>query len=100
MGGEEQPELAEWLKVNEKTWPLVIEATKRPDYFNPLVSQRKKASRVRSSAPASARPEVPRTGLGLTWPGHAPGRRGEVRRRLAGLLACHRLGRLLSRGAP
>ena len=34
--GEEMPEVAEWLKQNEKPLAVLIEATKRPDYFNPI----------------------------------------------------------------
>src|SRR5438874_514262 len=35
------PPLAEWLKANERPLALVVEAVKRPAYFNPLVSRRK-----------------------------------------------------------
>src|SRR5260370_31307967 len=37
---KEFPHIAEWLKDNEKPLALVIEASKRPDYFNPLVVRR------------------------------------------------------------
>ncbi len=37
---KDYPHLAAWLKANEKPLEVAIEATKRPDYFNPLVSHR------------------------------------------------------------
>src|SRR5262245_5535318 len=36
---DEQGAIADWLKQNEKPLALVIEASKRPQYFNPLVSK-------------------------------------------------------------
>src|SRR5262249_55581836 len=35
----EYPHIAAWLKANEKPLAVVVEATKRPDYFSPLVSR-------------------------------------------------------------
>ena len=37
---KEYPDVAAWLKGNDKQLALVAEATKRPRYFNPLVSKR------------------------------------------------------------
>jgi hypothetical protein len=34
---KDYPELAAWLKANEKPLALLMEASKRPSYFNPLV---------------------------------------------------------------
>src|SRR5262249_9639298 len=36
----EHPIIAGWLKANEKPLAVVVEATKRPGYFNPLVSKK------------------------------------------------------------
>ncbi|MDY3561274.1 hypothetical protein R5W23_002549 [Gemmata sp. JC673] len=38
---KELPRVADWLALNEKPLAVVIEATRRPAYFNPLVSNRK-----------------------------------------------------------
>jgi hypothetical protein len=35
---KDYPQIAAWLKANEKPLTLVIEACNRPDYYNPLVS--------------------------------------------------------------
>jgi len=35
------PNIAGWLKANEKPLAMVIEASKRSEYFNPLVARRK-----------------------------------------------------------
>ena len=37
---KDYPHIAAWLKVNEKPLAVVVEAAKRPDYFNPVVSPR------------------------------------------------------------
>jgi hypothetical protein len=37
---KEKPQMAAWLKANEKPLAVVKEATGRPQYFNPLVSRR------------------------------------------------------------
>jgi hypothetical protein len=39
------PHVAAWLKANEKPLAVVIEAVKRPAYFNPLVAPRKDGER-------------------------------------------------------
>ena len=38
----DQPEIAGWLKKNERPLELLIEATHRPQYFNPLVPDNEK----------------------------------------------------------
>ena len=37
---KDYPHLAGWLKFNEKPLALIIEATRRPDYFSPLISRK------------------------------------------------------------
>src|SRR5205807_2330767 len=37
---KDEPELADWLKRCEKPLALVIEASRRPEYYNPLVPRR------------------------------------------------------------
>src|SRR5262245_21287584 len=43
---KDEPDVAGWLKQNDKPLALVIEASKRPKYYNPLVS---KSTDVRSA---------------------------------------------------
>jgi hypothetical protein len=38
---EDLPHITAWLTLNEKPLAIVVEATKRPHYFNPMVSFRK-----------------------------------------------------------
>ena len=37
---KENPELAQWLLLNEKPLAVVTQATKRPEYYNPMVPRR------------------------------------------------------------
>jgi hypothetical protein len=96
---EDEPDLAAWLKLNEKPLAIVAEASRRPTYYNPLVSGRKTLStprllsalipttqRSRAVAQALACRAMMQTGAGnfdAAW---------------ADLMTCHRLGRLLSKG--
>jgi hypothetical protein len=96
------PLIVDWLKANEKPLAVIVEATKRPDYHNPLVSRKSgeegwygligallpgAVKCYREVAPALAARAMLHTGEGRfdeAW---------------QDLLACHRLGRLLVRGA-
>ena len=94
------PHIAAWLKANEKPLAVVIEATKRPEYFNPLVSRRndkepglllaallpgvQKCRELVSALAARAMLRVAEGKFDEAW---------------QDLLACHRLGRLVARGA-
>jgi hypothetical protein len=97
---KDYPHVAAWLKANEKPLALAVEATRRPDYFNPLVSRKSE--------------KRPGSLLGALLPGVQKSR--EVARALAArallrvgegkveeawqdLLACHRLGLHIARGA-
>lgn len=96
---KEHPHISGWLKINEKPLALVIEATRRPDYFNPLVYQRNE--RGEGSLMGALLPGVQdcRT-LAFALTARGMLRVGEERFDEAwqDLLACHRLGRLLGRG--
>ncbi len=92
--------LAEWLKANEKPLAIVLEATKRPHYFNPLVSRREEGES--SNLIGVLLPSVQkcreiasllscRAMLSLS-----DGKYDDAWR---DILACHRLGRLMTRGA-
>lgn len=97
---KDYPHLAGWLKANEKPLTLAIEASKRPEYYNPLVSSQKEkgpggllgallpgVQKCREIAHALAVRAMLRVG------------EGKVEEAWQDLLACHRLGRLLTRGA-
>jgi hypothetical protein len=96
---KDEPEIAGWLKANEKPLALMIEAGKRPNYFNPLVSK--------SSDPTSARligsllPSVQKcreAGSLLACRAMAKAGDGEYEAAWQDLLACQRLGRMVARG--
>jgi hypothetical protein len=96
---KQYPYIAGWLKANKKPLALVIEATRRPRYFSPLVSRRKKddpscliaallpgVQKCRELANALATRAMLRVGQGRydeAW---------------QDLLALHRLGRLVAQG--
>lgn len=94
------PPLAEWLKVNEKPLALALEATKRPGYFNPLVSRRKEGEP--SNLIGTLLPTVQKCrelATALTARAMLRLKEGKLDEAWADLLACHRLGRLVARGA-
>ncbi|HLN30528.1 MAG TPA: hypothetical protein VK395_22480 [Gemmataceae bacterium] len=93
------PDMAAWLKANEKPLGLIVEATKRSQYYSPLVAKMSKggsdllavrlggAQKCRSCANALIARATFRMAQGASdaaW---------------QDLLACHRLGRLVGRGA-
>jgi RNA polymerase sigma factor (sigma-70 family) len=99
---KDYPGIAGWLKANVQALAMSIEATKRPDYYNPLVSNKTGEEGwygligdllpgavmcYRELAPALAARAMLYAGDGNSdeaW---------------QDVLACHRLGRLLARGA-
>jgi hypothetical protein len=92
--------LAEWLKANEKPLDLVREAVKRPYYFNPLVSHRKDGES--SKLIAALLPTVQKCReFASALATRSTLRVGEKKYDEAwqDILACHRLGRHISRGA-
>lgn len=96
---KENPLLAKWLKHNEAPLRLVIEASKRPDYYAPLLGQ--ETERGRESlilAPVDGVQACRKMGEALLV--RSMLHLGEGRRKEAwrDLLTCHRLGRLIARG--
>jgi hypothetical protein len=92
--------LVEWLKFNEKPLALVHEAVKRPEYFNPLCSHRKEGDS--SNLIGALLPTAQKCrGLAAALANRATLRLGEKKfdEAWADIIACHRLGRLLTRGA-
>jgi hypothetical protein len=96
----ECPHITTWLKLNEKPLALVIEATKRPNYYNPFMSRRtevgpgpligallpgvQKCRELAAALAARAMMRASEKKFDEAW---------------GDLLACHRLGRFISRGA-
>jgi len=96
---EDYPHIAAWLKANEKPLAVVVEATKRPEYFNPLVSPRKgnePTSLLNALLPSVQKCREVVTALA----GRAMLRvsEGKLDDAWQDLLACHRLARLVARG--
>jgi len=95
----DEAELADWLKQSEKPLAMVMEATRRPEYYNPLVPRR-----TEDWSPgllAALLPSVQRCReLGTALACRAMLRVTEAKFDEAwqDLLACHRLGRLVARG--
>ncbi|HEV3237508.1 MAG TPA: hypothetical protein VGZ25_11000 [Gemmataceae bacterium] len=96
---KDNPNLVTWLSSNEKPLALIIEATSRPDYFNPLISGRGPKGRngligallpTISSCRAVANALVTRAMLRI--------QENQFDEAWKDLLACHRLSRLISRG--
>jgi hypothetical protein len=94
---KDYPLIAGWLKVNEKPLDLAVEAAKRPDYYNPLVSHRREPG---SLGPATSSMSVYRELAGaLTARAMLRMGEGQFDEAWQDLLACHRLGRLVACGA-
>lgn len=94
------PHVASWLKANEKPLAVVVEATKRPDYYNPLVSW--KSDKGPAGLISALLPAVQKTReLASALTARAMLRLGEgkIEEAWQDLLAGHRLARLVSRGA-
>jgi hypothetical protein len=96
---KEYPQLAAWLTANEKPLAIAIEATRRPDYFNPLCCPG--AARKRSGLLGALLPSVPMCrDLAIALASRAMLRVEEnmLDEAWQDLIACHRLGRLVARG--
>jgi hypothetical protein len=97
---KDYPHVAAWLKVNEKQLDRVVEATRRPDYFNPLVSHR--ANKGPGALIGALLPSVQKCReLVNALAARAMLRvaEGKFDEAWQDLLACHRLARLVARGA-
>ncbi|MBI1918444.1 MAG: hypothetical protein HYS12_27450 [Planctomycetes bacterium] len=96
---KDYPEIAAWLRANEKPLALVIEATKRPHYFNPLVpTKNKKGSSGLVGALLPGVQKCREFASALTARAMLNVSQGRPDDAWQDLLACHRLGRLTARG--
>ncbi len=95
------PQIAAWLKANEKPLAVVIEATKRPEYYHPLVSRKSGDEGwyglIGALVPGGRKYPELASALAARAMLHAGA--GRFDEAWQDLLACHRLGRLLMRGA-
>jgi hypothetical protein len=96
---KQHPNLAGWLKVNEKPLALVIEAGQRPAFYAPLLSKKTEMGNTGLMAallPATQKCRALAKALNARALLHA----GEKRCDEAwnDLLACHRLARVVARG--
>ena len=96
---DDSPKHAEWLNINEKPLVIAVEATRRPDYFSPMISR--KPNGERGMLIGALLPVVQKyrdiasvLGLRVTWNLGA----GKFDEACADALAIHRLGRLAARG--
>jgi hypothetical protein len=93
------PELADWLQQVDKPLTRIVEATRRPAYYNPLVP-----NRTADWSPGLIEALLPTVqkcrGMGSALLCRAMARtaQGSVDEAWQDLLACHRLGRLVSGG--
>ncbi len=91
---EDYPRIDKWLKANEKPLALVVEASKRSDYFSPVVD----SSILVSFDPAQSQCRVLSTALASRAMLKVSD--GKYDEAWQDLLACHRLARLLGRSSP
>jgi hypothetical protein len=96
---KDYPQVAAWLKLNEKPLVVVVEASKRPDYYNPLVSR--KTEKDPGALIGVLLPGVQKCrelGAALCARAMLKVEEGKYDEAWQDLLAAHRLGRLVARG--
>jgi hypothetical protein len=92
--------LDRWLQVNEKPLALVIEATKRPDYYNPMVRPRtEKGPDSMYNAPLPSVQICRELAAALIARAMLRLHEGKLDDAWQDLLASHRLGRLVGCGS-
>jgi hypothetical protein len=97
---DQEPELANYLRRNEKSLALVVDATKRLRYFNPIVPER--TEEWASSMFEAKIPKVQQCrelASALACRAMLRLAREENAEAWQDLLACHRLGRLVAQGS-
>jgi hypothetical protein len=97
---KDYPQVAAWLKANEKPLAVAVEASRRPDYYNPLVSRKTGAEGgyglIGALLPNVQKSRELAAALAARAMRHAG--EGKLDEAWQDLLACHRLGRLIARG--
>jgi hypothetical protein len=96
---KDYPHIAEWLAFNEKPLVVVMEATKRTEYYNPLVSRKTEkdpGSLIGVLLPSTQKCRELATALCARAMLRAEA--GKFDEAWQDILAAHRLGRLVARG--
>ena len=97
---KEHPEIYDWLKANEKPLALLVEATKRTHYYSPLLPHRdKNGLRGLTNAYVPWAQVSRHIAAALALRATLKIGEGHVDAAWQDLLTCHRLGRLIGRGA-
>lgn len=95
--GQSHSHIEGWLRVNDKPLALVIEATKRPQYYNPLVSrQRGPGNLIDALLPGPQK--CREVQLALVRRAQLRMKEGKYAEGWQDLLAAHRLARHIARG--
>lgn len=93
----DHPVLASWLKANERPLAVVLEASRRPDYFQPLVCP--PGQKGLHNAPLPAVQKSRELGSALVSRAMLRLGQGKPDQAWEDLLACHRLSRLVARSS-
>jgi hypothetical protein len=96
---KDHPRMSAWLAANEKPLAVAVEATRRPEYFNPLIGPRfesRKGSLIGALLPSLFK--CREFAIALATRAMLRISEGKFDDAWQDLLACHRLGRLVSRG--
>lgn len=93
---EEHPEIAAWLKANQKPLDLIVEGTKRPGYFSPLVPE-KTDSGAMMTAILSNSGDTRRIASAFASRAMLKLNDRKVDECWSDLLACHRFARMIGR---
>jgi hypothetical protein len=94
---KDHPLLADWLKANEKPLAVAVEASKRSHYYSPLVPAKAEQGLLGSQLPAVQRSRALASALAARAMLRAA--EGKDDDAWQDLLAGHRLGRVIARGA-
>jgi hypothetical protein len=94
---KDYPHVAGWLKANEKPLAVAIEATRRPDYFSPLVPPSNKGPGALTAISTPGLQKCRELARALAARAMLRVAKGQFDEAWQDLLACHRLGRLIAR---
>ena len=96
---KDYPNIAAWLEANEKPLAVILEGTKRPDYFNPFVTywRDEKPGMLLGYLIPSVQ-KCREVAKALTARAMLRVEQGKDEEAWQDILACHRLSRLVGRG--
>jgi hypothetical protein len=97
---DQHPLISDWLKRNENPLAIVFEATRRPDYFNPIVPKKtSKGSQGIVSSPLYTAQSSRDIASALVARAMLRLGSGKAEEAWLDLITCHRLGLLIGRGS-